>query len=35
MPYMDSIYVGQISIIPKPELFGDLRGFPLLNHRLG
>ena len=26
---------GQISIIPKPELFGDFGEVPLLNHHLG
>ena len=26
---------GQISIIPKPEFFGDFGEVPLLNHHLG
>ena len=26
---------GQISIIPKPEFFGDFGEVPLLNHNLG
>ena len=26
---------GQISIIPKPECFGDFGEVPLLNHHLG
>ena len=26
---------GQITVIPKPECFGDLGGIPLINHHLG